>query len=291
MNIGGDENYNSYPNNFKSNTLEKDISLYYSFKDNYELKVVENELFSNSLYVQINTLGEDENIKFGNKYYTFLGMFLTDEYDRIDKIDLNNEKSHIFALIIHCKNIQTNSNIFITIPIKNSETNDSTVHNLFYNTTNMTFDVNEFIPNKKFYNYSSNYKDEVSNFIIFDTSELTINLDNVKLNKKRNILRNSIKTPLSLSKYTPFRKQHISSTINNDIITIECNPYEESDELKYMNVKNINNTNMNSNNKSNFIYDFIFYILLLSFLLMTLYAFKKMINVFLENVNTRIHIP
>ena len=281
MRISGDENYDSYPHNFKSNTLEKDISLYYSFKDNYELKVVENDLFSNNVYVQIGTLGEDENVKFGNKYYTFLGMFLTDEYDRIDKIDLNNEKSHSFALIIHCKNIQTNSNIFITIPIKNSDTDDTNVYNAFYNTNNMVFDVNAFIPNKKFYSYSSNYNNEVSNFIIFETSSLTINLDNVNLNKKRNILRKSIKTPLSISKYAPFRKQHISSKINNDIITIECNPYEETDELKDISVEKLNIT---SSRKKNMIYVIIYYIIIPCIGLLVIYFIFRLIMVFSKQI-------
>ena len=277
MDIGGNENYDSYPHNFKSNTLEKDISLYYSFKDNYDLKVVENELFSNNIYVQINTLGEDENVKFGNKYYTFLGMFLTDEYDRIDKINLKDKfSSHNFALIIHCKNIQTNSNLFITIPIKNTkDTYESNVYNVFYNTNNTTFDVNEFIPNKKFYTYSSTYKNEVSNFIIFEKSNLSINLKDINLNKKRNVLRQSIKTPLSISKSSPFRREYISSKINSDVITIECNPYEDSDEIKDIYIKYNNDESKKS---MKFLFNLFRFIIFILCFLIVLYLIDKAID-------------
>lgn len=285
MDIGGNENYDSYPHNFKSNTLEKDISLYYSFKDNYDLKVVENELFSNNIYVQINTLGEDENVKFGNKYYTFLGMFLTDEYDRIDKINLKEEfSSHSFALIIHCKNIQTNSNLFITIPIKNTEdTYESNIYNVFYNTKNMTFDVNEFIPNKKFYTYSSSYKNEVSNFIIFEKSNLSINLKDINLNKKRNVLRQSIKNPLSISKNSPFRREYISSKINSDVITIECNPYEDSDEIKDIYVKY---KNEESKKSMELLFNFFRFVIFIICFLIVLYLIDKVIY-FIKNYKIR----
>lgn len=205
----------SYPNNFKTDYIVMNSDLLYNFNSSIDLSTNEQGDISNSQYYPIAFQNPISNLKFDNIIYSFSGIYITKDRDIIDD---NTGYSH--ALIIETTNYNKNKHLYISLPVSSVDISSSI--NTILDEKKLT-DLNLYIPiDKGFYSYKTTINDNLSDFIIYKDSNLTIK--DIGLSESSE--RSDVNVPLTISKNPAMKVSMISNTFSDNDIYIDCQPVD-----------------------------------------------------------------
>jgi len=218
----------SYPNSFKTDTINIDDTLTYNFNVLYNLSpITTTNIIPNSKYAKITVPTQANNIKFKNFIYSFNGLFITTTKDVLDM-----DTTHSHCVLIECVNNILNKTLYISLPVMNDASTDNALDKIFDSSVKVLEDLNEFIPLvDKFYSYTTSGIQEFKRFdvIVYKNSSLKINY--AKLGLPDDIIpTTSIIIPLTISKNNAYKVPSISATYSESDIYIDCQPADDTNQ-------------------------------------------------------------
>lgn len=235
--------------------INDDNKLQYNFKSNYDFEkpaILENVSLHTDYYRRIIINRDDKNITYKSEVYAFNGFYISKYSDIITTFnDENNEDN--YYLIIETRNIATLKNrsyLYLYIPIKNNPDDTSDFGDFIngFGEKNehivYSYNFNDLIPDGKFVYYTKknniNGNERTIDNIIFNTSNLTADLNNLTINSHiptENIINN----PLLLNDGPPIQIEYITGQIDNDIY-IDCSPVDDINPEEEYIIPKKNNT-------------------------------------------------